>query len=400
MDGSYRMLGHSVEILAVMRDKTRLDAVRQSLDGVSAANLRVVPGRLKQVADELSKDKAPDILFIDLDLGDAGELALLTKIVREHAKDLAVIATAEDADLGGIRKLMRLGIVDFVPQPITRADVTAAMETALAKIPHKTGGSSSETGKIISFIRSCGGAGATTLAIQTAIDLAGKGKERKSVALLDLDLQFGNAGLSLDIPDRGGLSQILEAPNRLDQDFLEASMIEHASGIHVLQAPTGIVPLTALGPETVSKLLLLARGNHAFTVCDLPHAWTGWTASVLRASDRIVLVSEMSVSALQRCRRLLDLMERQDLAGIPVSIVANNVDAGWGWNDRRKEAEEALGRQFDFIVREDGKTARLARDRGVPLSTIKSGSPIVKDVRAMAQSLAEMMERQPAAATN
>ena len=400
MDGSYRMLSHSVEILAVMREKTRLDAVRQSLDSVSAANLRVMPGRLDLVSDELSGGNAPDILFIDLDLDNADELTLLTKIIREHSKDMAVIATAENADLAGIRKLMRLGIVDFVPQPITRADVTGALETALAKIPHKTGSSSGQTGNIVSFIRSCGGAGATTLAIQTAIDLAGKGKNQRPVALIDLDLQFGNIGLSLDLPNRGGLPQILEAPNRLDQDFLDASMMGHDSGVHVLQAPTGIVPLTALGPETAARLLSLIRASYAYTICDLPHAWTGWTASVLRASDRIVLVSEMSVSSLQRSRRLLDLMERQDLAGIPVSIVANHVDTSWGWNARRKEAEEALGHPFDFIVREDRKTAHLARDRGVPLSTIKSGSPIVKDVRAMARSLSEMLERQPAGAAS
>ena len=116
MDGSLRMLSHSVEILAVMREKTRLEAVRQSLDGVAGANFRVVTGRLDQVSDELSGGKAPDILFVDLDLEDAGELTLLAKLIKEHTTDMAVIATAENADLAGIRKLMRLGIVDFVPQ--------------------------------------------------------------------------------------------------------------------------------------------------------------------------------------------------------------------------------------------------------------------------------------------
>lgn len=398
MDGSYRVLSHSAEILAVMRDKTRLDAVRQSLDGVAAANLRVVLGRLDQATDDLSGDNAPDILVVDLDLDDADELTLLAKIIREHTTDMAIIATAEDADLAGIRKLMRLGIVDFVPQPITRVDITGALETALAKIAHKTGGSAGGNGQIVSFIRSCGGAGATTLAIQTAIELAGKGKNRKPVALVDLDLQFGNIGLSLDLPEQSGLSQILEAPSRLDQEFLESAVMEHDSSIHVLQAPAGIVPLTALGPETASKLLALCHGSYTFTLCDLPHAWTGWTASVLRASDQIVLVTEMSVSALQRCKRLLDLMERQDLADIPVSIVVNRADTSWGWNSRRKEAEGAIGRPFDFTVREDARTARQARDKGVPLASIKSGSPIVKDIRAIAQGLTERLEQQTAKA--
>lgn len=398
MHGSFSVLSHSATILAVMREQARLDAVSKSLDGVSAANLRTVLGKLEQVAEGIIGDTAPDILFVDLDLENAGELELLSKIIRKHATDMAVVATAQDADLAGIRKLMRLGIVDFVPQPITRADVTGAMESALAKVARKTVGQKAPSGTTISFVRSCGGAGATTLAIQTAIALAGAGKDRRSIALVDLDLQFGNIGLSLDLPEHRGLPQILDAPNRLDQDFLKASMIEHDSGVNILQAPSGIVPLTAIGPETVNRLLGLCRDSYAFTVCDLPHAWTGWSASVLRASDQITLITEMSVSALQRCRRMLDLMARQDIGDVPITIVANHVQTEWGWNKRRKEAEEALGRPFDFIVREDAGTANKARDRGVPLATIKSGSPIIKDVRAIAENYIKSTAHEAAAA--
>lgn len=386
MDGSLGKMTRSASILAVMRSKDRIEELRKTLDGITAANLEGTVDSLDMVADSLKSDTVPHVLFVDIALDDPKQVGLLSKIIAAHEDEMAVIATAEHADLDGIRRLMRIGVADFVPQPLTAADIQNALESATSKLA-RADGSAGGRGKVISFIRSCGGVGATTVAVQTAMELASRGKSSRSVALIDFDLQYGDVALSLDIPERGGLPQILESPARLDEDFLHASLSTHGSGVQVLASPEDIVPLTALGPETATRILTIARGTHDYVVCDLPHAWTGWTGSVLRASDRIVLVTELSVSALQRSRRLLELMERQDLSHLPVTIVVNHVDTGWGWASRRKQAEEALGRPFDFIIREDRKTAREARDRGVPLREVRSGSSIIKDVRTLVDGL-------------
>lgn len=393
MDGSLGTLTRSVSIFASMRTKDRVDGLRAKLDGLSAANLEAKVGELSTVAEDINGESAPEVLFVDIALDDPAQIEILAEMIRDHGPDMAVIATAERADLDGIRRLMRIGVADFVPQPFTAVDVRNALESAVSKLASASG-SRGDQGQVITFIRSCGGVGSTTLAVQTAIEMAGRGKDRRSVALLDLDVQYGNAGLSLDIPS-GGMPLILESPGRLDSDFLQASMARHDSGVQILAAPDEIVPLNALGAETATRVVTLARGSYRYVICDMPHAWTGWTASVLRASDHIVLVTELSVTALQRSRRLLDLMERQDLAHLPVSIVANHVVTGWGSGARRKEAEEALGHPFDFIVREDRKTAQEARDRGVPLRTVRSGSSIIKDVRTMAEALRVSLAREP-----
>jgi pilus assembly protein CpaE len=197
----------------------------------------------------------------------------------------------------------------------------------------------------------------------------------------------------LDVPDKGGLPLILEAPSRLDRSLLRASMVEHESGVNVLTAPDTIVPLTALTPEAVNRTVSLARTEYDFVICDLPHAWTNWTTSALRGSDRIILVTELSVPALQRTRRVLDLLAEQGLGEVAVNILANKFESGWGTAGHRKRAEEALGRNFDFIIRGDAKTAAEARDRGVPLRQLRSRSVIVKDVEAMVGELKKSFEQ-------
>ncbi len=386
MDGSLRVLDQNVSILAILRTKDRVTALQSALDGVTAASIKVQVGELHKATPRLPKGNTPSVLIVDLALDNQNEIELLSRIIREHGADMAVIATAENAELAGIRQLMRIGVTDFVPQPLTRADVIGALESASAKISERRQGAAT-TGRVITFIRSCGGVGATTLAVQSAIELVGRGKNRSTVALLDLDLQFGNAGLSLDIQDKGGLPLVLEAPTRLDPAFLRASMNNHETGISVLSAPDNIVPLNALGPETVSRLLSIARNEFDFVVCDMPHVWTNWTASTLRESDRVVLVTGLTVTALQRTRRQLDVMADQGLEDIPLSIVANRYDDGWGQKGRKKQAESALGRSIDHVVHDDPKTAIEAQDRGVPLSAVRSRSKIVKDLRVFMDDL-------------
>jgi pilus assembly protein CpaE len=389
-------MDQALSITAIVRTKDSADSVRTVSDNFDT-DLKMQVGEFSQFAPGLRAGKAPDILIVELSLDKDNEIELLSQIIELRGAQTAVVATAKSADMGGIRSLMRIGVADFLPQPFSKADLFGAIESATNTLKHggRRGGKS---GKILSYIRSCGGAGSTTLATQTALELAGRGKEASTVALIDFDLQFGSIGLSLDVPDKGGLPLILEAPSRLDRSLLRSSMVEHESGVNVLTAPDTIVPLTALTPEAVNRTLSLARTEYDYVVCDLPHAWTNWTAGALRGSDRIVLVTELSVPALQRTRRILDLLSEQGLGDVPVNLVANKFETGWGTGGHRKRAEEALGRKFDFIIRSDAKTAGEARDRGVPMRQLRSRSVIVKDVYAMVGALKQSFETSDEAA--
>jgi pilus assembly protein CpaE len=377
-------MDQALNITAVVRTKEHADSMRMVLENFYT-DIDMQVGDLSQVAPSLRKSQA-DILILEISLDSSNDIELLSQIIGMRGSQSAVIATAANADLAGIRSLMRIGVADFLPQPISNADLLAAIDSAAGYTKRGVRRNSSN-GHIVSFLRSCGGAGSTTLAVQTALELKGRGKETSDVALVDLDLQFGTIGLSLDVADKGGLPLILETPSRLDKSLLRASMVDHDSGVSILTAPESIVPLTALTPDTVTRMLTLARSEFDFVICDMPHAWTNWTASALRVSDRIVLVTELSVPALQRTRRQLDLISEQGLSEIPLTVIANKADMGWGFSKRQAQAQEALGRKFDFIIRSDPKTAQEARDRGIPMHRVKRRSVIVKDVRAMVEGI-------------
>ena len=159
-----------------------------------------------------------------------------------------------------------------------------------------------------------------------------------------------------------------------------------AARVEVLAAPDSIVPLEALTTELAERIIRLARQNFDYIVVDMPQTWVQWTGHVLGASDLIVLVTEISVPSVQRCRRLFDILRQQELDQTPLFVVANQFRSGFGASSRKSEAEKALGRRIDCFVRADADTAHEARDRGVPISEVRRRSPIVRDLRKLVES--------------
>jgi pilus assembly protein CpaE len=368
-----------LRLLAVLQSQENANELKSAMSNFDGLDWEIKVSDFQNVAADLMNSHVPNVLLAEISFDRPGDLTELSRIVRESCQDTAVIATAEQADFEGIRRLMRMGVADFIPQPISQLDVRNALNVAVSKLSQPI----SAEGKVVTFLRSCGGAGATTLALQTALSLRHLNrKDPKRVCLIDFDLQFGNLGLSLDLEENVGIQQILESPSRLDGDFFLGSILRHPSGIDVLAAPDRIIPLSAVTGDTAFEILDMARSIYDYVVVDMPLAWTDWTSYVVAASHVIGLVTDINVTAVQRCRRLLNLMAEQELDDIPLTIIANRFKGGFSAKSRKRQAEKALGAPITHFIRSDVEVACAARDRGVILSEIKKKSVIEKDVDA------------------
>src|SRR5438874_2255962 len=74
------------------------------------------------------------------------------------------------------------------------------------------------TGKLLVFVGAKGGSGVTTLTSNFAMALAAQGAGK--VALLDLDLQLGDAALTLGLKAKFSLMDAMESAHRMDSDLL------------------------------------------------------------------------------------------------------------------------------------------------------------------------------------
>ena len=385
MKGKMKLHG-PMNVLAVVQSEEIKDSLNNVHFENNSVNFDVFVGKVGDVGPDVIDGHGPDVLLLDINLSDDSEVEALDGIIRTYGKSLSVVATSRDATLEGVRRLMRLGVADFLPQPISDSELTTALEYASRKIGHGEGAEQARA-NVFSYIKPVGGMGATMLAVQSAYCLAAMGTKEPQVCLLDLDLQFGNAAVYQDLQSKFSIMDVVLSPGDLDGAFLRGVMAHHNSGIDVLTAPLTIEPLDALTPDLVARLLDVAAEEYDYVLIDMPQALTDWTQVVLDRSDVVFLVTQLTVAAIRQSRRLLEIMREKGIDEAHTAIVVNRFESRWSREVTVKEAEKALGRQIDYFVPNDYKTVNAALNEGVRLSEIKRGSKVEKRIDALFKSV-------------
>ena len=162
-----------VKVLASARSHKTLDSIRSVLDGVSGIRLELRNGALSDLLQDALLDRRSQLMILDVNLESDSELETLNQIIDQVPSGLPIIATSSVSSLERVRLLMRLGLADFVPQPIIQEDLLNSIEIAGRQL-ERGGLLRSQGGHIVGFHRPCGGMGATTLAVQSAFITAQK----------------------------------------------------------------------------------------------------------------------------------------------------------------------------------------------------------------------------------
>ncbi len=378
-------MGESLNVIGMLRTPQLRSALAEVCTDMNGTrfDLRIAP--LDQIAADL-KTGASDLLIVEVDSKDSADIERLRTLVQSHAQT-AVVATAADATLNDVRQLMRLGVVDVLPQPVQRSDILAAVELAV-RSRKAAAQSATGRGRFVSVLKGGGGVGATTIAVQAGCHLARTlDKRGQEACVLDLDVQGGTVALFLDLSDRVGLADLVDAPERLDADLLRGVVSRHASGLSVVAAPPEVMPLETFTPDFIGRLVSVVREQFDMVLADLTPAWTLWSFEALRQSDEVLLVTQMTVPGIRQARRQLDTLRAEGLDGIPLRVVLNRYEKRWGDSLSLKEVEKALGHKIDFMVANDYRTVSEALDQGVAISDVRRRSKAFKSITKLSDAL-------------
>ena len=379
-------MGQNLNVIGMLRTPQLRSALTEVCTGMNGTrfDFRIAP--LDQAAADAALP-APDLLMVEVDPKNAAEMELLRRMVERQHGGPAVVAMAAEATLDDVRRLMRLGVVDVLPQPIQRGDVLAALEAA-AKVRRSRAQPAGFKGRLVSVLKGGGGAGATTLAVQAGCCLAQSlQKQGGEACLLDLDVQGGTVALYLDLNDRVGVADLIDLPERLDVDMLQGAVTRHRSGLSVVAAPRDVMPLDSFSPDFVRRLTQVARSRFDIVLADLPPVWSVWTFEALRQSDEVLLVAQMTVPGVRQARRQLDTLKAEGLEGLPVKVVLNRFEKRWGSSFSLKEVESALGRPVDFTIANDYRTVSEALDQGLSLDVVRRRCKALKSITRLSDAL-------------
>lgn len=308
------------------------------------------------------------------------------------ATSTPLLAAAFDPPLALVRTLVRAGAHDVIPLPLELDDLETSLKPVRAKYDADAVRAQVTDSRLVTVIKAEGGVGATALAVQLATRFAAsEAKRGREVALLDLDVQFGDAAFQLGLRPKINLTDLIEAGNRLDGDLLRQATAAHPSGLNILSAPEEITPLEALNSDRALALADVAMREFGTVFVDLPTNWTNWSLSLLAKSDLVLMVCELTIPSLHRARRQLDLLKTQDLGEVDIRVVVNRFEKGLFKKVTAEDAERVLGVPVAYTVVNDHATMTAAIERGVPIGEIRRRSPLSRDLDLLDAGIAAAM---------
>jgi pilus assembly protein CpaE len=369
--------------VVILTADPEFDRSTRAIFGVSSAiDLVIEKGSIAEHADGL-KFEGASVVLVDLDAGNDDEMAALARLMARLGDWPPVIVATQAFDEDVARVLLQMRIADFLIKPVKPIDLVRAC----ARVAESRNGNKQSTeAQIYAFLPAVGGAGVTTLAVQTAMLLLNSSGRRSkpTTCLVDLNFQNGAVADYLDLEPRLNLAEIEPRPDRLDRQLLEVMLSYHPSGLAVVAAPNRPAEMRLFDQDVVTRLLDLVSTNFDYVVFDMPRTWFSWTDSVLLGSNKLFIVSETTVPALRHAKQLVTAVRERLVDGPKPRVLVNRFDQRlFSAGLRRADLEQTLGDAFAGTIPNDYALVREAIDRGLPLDEVKQGNKITLQLKKL-----------------
>jgi pilus assembly protein CpaE len=364
------------QILVFATDAETEAAATAVLEDLGQESSAVKRGGIDDAIEYLSNYSSPRLIIVDISKSEL-PLSEVNALAEACEPGVEVVVIGEHNDIGLFRDLIQLGVSDYLAKPVTRELLRRSIDTVRA-------GSQSinirgRTGKLISVTGVRGGVGATTVAANLGWLLNHKVGRR--VAMVDLDFNYGALSLALDQKATPGLREALENIHRVDQLFLERTLVHIDGRMALLSCEEPLEYELQFEPKAYDELVgHLAKQFH-YVVVDVPRGSGPSYKHVLRNSNVRIIVIDPTLAAVRHCIRLLKLIGSEEVSR--QTIIALNRRWAVGDGDlSNEEIEKALNRRIDVTV-PYGKT--------IPVIAENSGELIASKGSSVTEALTELV---------
>lgn len=366
---------HREPFVAYVCDETTAEAIRPIVAELGWSPDKVNKGGLRNAVQSLSVSASPNILFVDL--AESGDpLNDINGLAEVCEPGTVVIAAGQVNDVRLYRDLVASGIHDYLLKPLNADMLREAFTQAqvMLSTPKLAEASTERPHCSTAVIGSRGGAGASTLA--TSLAWLMSDRERRSTALLDLDVHFGTGALTLDLEPGRGLTDAIDNPSRIDGLFIERAMVRASEKLAVLSAEAPISSPVVTDGAAFYQLQEEMRSAFECTVVDLPRAMLVQHPHLISDVQAAVVVTELTLAAARDSIRILSWL-KSNAPNTQVVVVANRVPAGGQLEISRKDFESSIERKIDYTIPYDQKLATQAAKLGKPFAEAGKSSKTV-----------------------
>lgn len=352
----------NIKVMLISKQDSFLNYMRQLITVEDINIVGDAPGGA--VAMEKIENLSPDVLLIHSGTGDNEALNLAERITQNRPR-IFVIMVVDNMTVEVLQAANAAGVHNVIPMPDNTKDLCHYIQmvhtaeskrlTALTENTQVTWMS-----KCIAVFSSKDGLGKTSLATNMAIKLA---ENRRKVALIDLDLEFGDVHTFMDIDPKDTISELAKDFYSPTIDAIRSYMTVHPSGVHVLCAPKSPEYADVVSADCVSTILSLLRSYYDFVIIDTASNFSDVTLTAIEAASTIFMMTGMDISTLKNSKLALSVLESLKQSSKVRVVVNRAVESG---NISLDDVTRVVEAPLAAFIPNDYNTAVSALNRGEP----------------------------------
>lgn len=384
-----------------------VDDVQESRDNVERL-LRFEPdieivGSVARGTDaiDLALAKHPHVILMDVNMPDMDGIEATTAIMA-RMPNIGVIMMSVLNEPDTLRRSMLAGAREYLVKPFSLDELLTSVRNVhslVSRLPQPqetqavpaampaTAEKASGKATILSVVSSKGGVGRTMLACNLAVKL--KELSGKRVALVDADLAFGDVGVFMNTGDAKTILDAVPFRMQVDAEALETVFVEHASGVHMLLAPTSPQDAEVVTPELVRAILDVMMQMFDFIVIDTRSGFDDHNLIVYDISDLMLLMVTMDMPSIKDARQFLEISELLGYSGDRIRVILNRSNNYSGIP--AQEIGESLRRTLWSTVPDEPGPVLRSINEGVPIVSSFADSKVSQEItRLVEEYLAEL----------
>ena len=338
-----------------------------------------------RILDDINKYMPDIILILAEDLSNL--IRTCEQIYLLRPRSIPIVLT-DDLTGENLRQIMLTGIHYVLPSNIDFINLSIqiktifANETARLEAFESTNATNLKS-KVIAVFGTKGGIGKTTIAANLAVKLAQKNLK---VALLDYDLQFGDANVFLGVDSKETIAELLQEQSRPSTDSIRRFMSLHSSGLHILSSPRSPEYAENINQVQTDKIISSLRAYYDYVIIDCPPQFNDTTLSSMEVASKILFVTGMDISALRNTKKGISLIS--SLIGKEKLLLV--VGKEYQGKVKVSDVSRVLDQKVWASVPEDPKIAIDSLNQCIPLVIDSPNSKIAKAII----NIGEMLDRE------
>lgn len=344
-----------------------------------------VIGEARDGLEAIQKVKAlnPDIILMDINMPRLDGISAAERITTEH-QGCGVIFISVQGEPEYLRKAMMSGARDYLIKPFSGDELLDTIKRVYQMENRRAPVSKEEKGRqtkpqVVTVFGTKGGVGKTTIAVNLAVLLA---QTKKKVVIVDLDLQFGDVSVFLNLLPRRTIAELAQEGSNIDIDLIESYMIPHISGIKVLPAPGRPEYAELITPSQVEGIIATLKTTYDYVIIDTPPLFNETNLSALDYSNQILLALSLDLATIKNVKLSLELLDSLHHRG-KTKMILNRSSEDMGI--KVTNAEETL----DFLIASqmpsDGKLCVTALNKGIPFVLSDPGAKVSQAIKSISE---------------